>query len=63
MGLLLALNPDCSLAVIFSALCLPIQDHSNFQHYFTKITDEDDVSLVLAVLWIPLFSEFRDCDN
>ena len=51
--LLPALNPACSSAIISSAW-------DDFQHDCARMTDEADISVVLAELQVALF---RECDN
>ena len=50
--LLPALNPACSLAIIFSAWGLSLLD--DCQHDFARMTDEADSSVVLAELQVAL---------
>ena len=57
--LLLALNPACSSAIIFSVWGFRhIQD--DFQHDLARMTDEADSSVILAELQVALF---RECNN
>ena len=58
MVLLPALNPACSLAIIFSARGLSLS--KIMHHDFARMTDKADSSVVLAELQVALF---RGCNN